>query len=135
MDKFELHPLLQKDTLILADWPLCRLLLMNDQTYPWLVLVPRRPNLVDLHDVSASDAPALSVETRRASRELKAAVGAEKMNVAALGNVCPQLHIHVIARFQNDAAWPKPVWNLKPARPYDDAGLDAIKAKLSTLIG
>lgn len=130
---FELDPLLARDTVALGDWPLCRLLLMNDATYPWLILVPRRADLVELHDLTDGEASTLAGEVSRASRTLQAAVGADKMNVAALGNVCRQLHLHVIARFHGDPAWPRPVWNAVPARPYDAASLAARRAQLQGL--
>lgn len=122
-EDFALHPLLIKDTVPLLDWPLCRVTLMNDAHYPWLVLVPRRPQLVDLDEVGDADRPLLTAEITMASRILKGITSAQKMNVASLGNVCPQLHIHVIARFRDDAAWPKPVWGVKPALPYPPEAL------------
>lgn len=110
---------LDKDTAFVTDWPLCRVLLMNDANYPWLILVPRVEGLRDFHDVPAVQQPALLNEIGRASRALKKLFEAHKLNVAALGNVTPQLHIHVIARQRNDAAWPRPVWGVAPAAPYD----------------
>lgn len=94
---------------------------MNDSTYPWLILVPQRPDLRDLHDVPAADHGPLMAEISRASSALQQFVNPDKLNVAALGNMVPQLHIHVIARFTTDPAWPGPVWGVVPARPYDDA--------------
>ncbi len=120
---FALDPALIKDCVPLLDWPLCQVLLMDDANYPWLVLVPRRPGLRELHDLAAADRAACMAEMERASRALQAATAAFKMNVAALGNVTPQLHIHVIARFPDDPAWPKPVWGQVPARPYPPEGL------------
>lgn len=115
---FALDPQLVKDTVPVVDWPLCRVLLMNDAAYPWLVLVPRRDGLRDLDEVAEADLPLLSQEIQRASRALKRTTGAHKMNVAALGNISPQLHIHIIARFTDDAAWPRPIWGVQPAQPY-----------------
>lgn len=127
---FALHPLLIKDTVTLLDWPLCRVTLMKDANYPWLVLVPRRPGLVDLDEVAEADRAQLTAEITQASRRLKALTQAHKMNVAALGNLCPQLHVHVIARFPDDAAWPKPVWGQVPTLPYPP---EALAERIATL--
>jgi diadenosine tetraphosphate (Ap4A) HIT family hydrolase len=122
-EHFALDPALVKDTHPVMDWPLCRVLLMDEANYPWLVLVPRRPGLRDLDELAATDAAQAWVEIATASRQLKAALGAHKMNVAALGNVVAQLHIHVIARFRDDAAWPKPVWGQLPVQRYEPKAL------------
>jgi diadenosine tetraphosphate (Ap4A) HIT family hydrolase len=109
---FILHERLAADTLPLIDLPLCRVLLMNDSRFPWLVMVPMRPGLRDFHDVGAGDKQAFMAEIDRVSLALEAETGAFKLNVAALGNMVPQLHVHVIARFEGDAAWPGPVWGV-----------------------
>jgi diadenosine tetraphosphate (Ap4A) HIT family hydrolase len=132
---WSLDPKLDHDTAFVVDWPLCRVVLMNDSNYPWLILVPRLEDLRDFHDVPAERQPALSAEIGRASRALQSLFKAHKMNVAALGNVTPQLHIHVIARQSTDAAWPRPVWGVAPAAPYDPIQLGntiaAIQAALN----
>lgn len=117
-DDFVLHELLVKDCYEITDWPLCRLLLMDDTHYPWLVLVPRIAELRDLDEMDEPTLQACMREVAEASRRLKALTKAHKMNVAALGNLCPQLHIHVIARFRDDQAWPGPVWGKVPTSPY-----------------
>ncbi len=122
---FELDPRLEADTWPVIDWPLCRVLLMNDAHYPWLILVPRVAGLVNLHDLDASQAAVLTGESRRASRVLAQVTGAEKTNVAMLGNLVPQFHVHVIARFESDHAWPGPVWGAAPALPYGEQALQA----------
>lgn len=127
---FELHPQLAADTVPVVEWPLCQVLLINDATYPWLVLVPARPDLRDLDDLPQADMALATGEIVKASRALKGLYNPAKINVAALGNMVPQLHIHVIARFEEDAAWPKPVWGVAPAQPY---GPDALRARLSEL--
>ena len=124
MDNFELHPRLAKDTAFITDWTLCRLLLMNESDFPWLVLVPRRDALSDYHDLSQPDLALASNEIVRASRLLQNLFCPDKINVASLGNQVPQLHIHVIARFTTDAAWPKPVWGVTPHRPYAPPALE-----------
>ena len=120
---FQLHEGLAADTVEVGRWPLNLVLLMNDANYPWLVLVPQRPGLRDLHDLAEADLPAMSGEMVQASRLVQSAFAAEKTNVAALGNQVPQLHIHVIARYASDPAWPGPIWGVQPARKYGDQAL------------
>jgi diadenosine tetraphosphate (Ap4A) HIT family hydrolase len=132
---FELHQRLAADTVAVADWALCRVLLMDDATYPWLILVPRRESVVELHDLDAADRSLLVEEMARASAALKAETGADKINVAALGNVVPQLHVHVVARFTSDPAWPRPVWGAVPARPYDPVERDRMLGRLRRALG
>jgi diadenosine tetraphosphate (Ap4A) HIT family hydrolase len=130
MSGFELHPRLAADTAFVADWPLCRVLAMNDARYPWVVLVPRRESVVEIFDLDAADRTVLVEETARAARALKAQSGAAKINIGALGNLVPQLHVHVVARGPGDAAWPGPVWGHGAAQPYDAARLAAFVAAL-----
>jgi len=130
MSGFILHPRLEVDTAFVADWALCRLLAMKDARYPWLVLVPRRSGAVEIFDLDEAGRAVLVEETARASRGLKALSGASKMNVGALGNLVPQLHIHVVARNPGDAAWPGPVWGQGRAQPYADDALAAWTARL-----
>jgi diadenosine tetraphosphate (Ap4A) HIT family hydrolase len=118
---FDLHPRLAADTVALGDFPLCRLLLMNDAQYPWFVLVPRRAGAREIFQLDERDQQQLLKESSQLSRAIMDAFGGEKLNVAALGNLVPQLHVHHVVRFAHDAAWPKPVWGLHPARPYGDA--------------
>ena len=119
-DPFELHPRLAADCAHLAELELSTLLLMNDARFPWCILVPRLPGLKDLHDVPRARWQTLFQEIDAVSRALQSATGAHKLNVAALGNQVPQLHIHVIARATDDAAWPGPVWGVGKPEPYDD---------------
>ena len=116
---FELDPQLDHDCLFLTDWPLCRVLRMNDRAYPWLILVPRRSGKRDLIDLSTADQAQLLAEIAQASRAIKKALKPEKLNVAALGNVVAQLHIHVIGRFTDDTAWPRPIWGVQAPLPFD----------------
>jgi len=118
---FILNPTLDKDTVEVARLDICRVLLMRDKTYPWLILVPAIAGLRDLDDLDASDRNQVMAEIDRASKAMKAVFQPYKMNVAALGNVVEQLHIHVIARFQTDPAWPAPVWGAHPVQDYDGA--------------
>ncbi|MGL5735533.1 MAG: HIT domain-containing protein [Beijerinckiaceae bacterium] len=115
---FQLHPQLAADTIPVGDLALSTVLLMNDARFPWLILVPRRADARDLIDLNESDAGALSGEIRQAQRVLRDLFKPHKLNVAALGNMVPQLHVHVIARFTEDTAWPRPVWGVGAAEPY-----------------
>ena len=117
---FALHPRLAADAIEVGAWPLCRLLLMNDGRFPWLILVPARPGLREIHDLPPVERAVLMEETARASSFMQRAFMADKMNVAALGNQVPQLHVHVIARFVGDPAWPNPIWGHGPARPLSE---------------
>ncbi|MBY0356334.1 MAG: HIT family protein [Rickettsiales bacterium] len=116
---FELDDLLSKDSLFVRDLPLCQVRLMNNALYPWLVLIPRRVDMVEITDLSQADRVTLLDEMAYVSQALQKHTGAYKMNVAALGNQVRQLHVHIIARHTSDAAWPRPVWG-GPAELYSD---------------
>src|SRR5262245_688400 len=117
---FELHPRLAADGIKLGNFPLSVVLLNNDSRFPWCILVPRIEGLRDLHEVPAARRDELVAEIERVSIALKDLSRADKMNVAALGNMVPQLHVHVIARHTTDVAWPTPVWSVPGAVPYAD---------------
>lgn len=123
-DQWSLHPQLARDTLELGDLALSRVLVIKDANYPWLLLVPRRPGIVEIIDLDEVEQAALMVEISRVSRVLKAVTQCDKLNVAALGNAVPQLHVHVIARRKTDKAWPKPVWGVAPPLDHDVAEID-----------
>lgn len=127
---FALHRQLAADCHVLGDAPLCRLLLMNDARYPWCILVPRRDEVREIYQLGAADRLQLLEESTTLGRALMQAFAGHKLNVAALGNVVPQLHLHHVVRFRDDAAWPAPVWGRLPALPYDDAALVACLARL-----
>lgn len=131
---FVLDSRLEQDTLLLGDFPLCRLLLMNDSSYPWFILVPRREEVSELFQLDSADQQLLWRETTALAETLKDTFGADKMNVATLGNMVSQLHMHVIARRRGDAAWPAPVWGHQPAQPYSDAQVEAIRQKLRLVL-
>jgi len=125
---FVLHPRLTADTAIVVDWTLSRVLLMNDKRFPWLVLVPRRADLHELFDLDEAARALLSNEIERAGERLKAwaksrGLGADKINVGIIGNLVPQLHVHVVARAKGDAAWPGTVWGAGAAVHYGAAEL------------
>ncbi|TQV77744.1 HIT domain-containing protein [Denitrobaculum tricleocarpae] len=134
-EAFELHPKLAADTFAITTWPLCEVRVINDANYPWLVLVPRKAGLKDFDDLSPEDMALAGEEIRQASRALRELYRPDKMNVAALGNQVPQLHIHVVARFQGDAAWPNPIWGVVPARPYPDQDDERLVALKEALLG
>src|SRR6516162_8370045 len=117
---WSLHPQLARDTVPVGDLPLARVLLAKDANYPWLILVPRLPGLVELIDLDENAQVQLLGEIAAAARALKSTSQYDKLNIAALGNQVPQLHVHVIARRHSDAAWPKPVWGVKPPSAYSD---------------
>ncbi|MFT5180315.1 MAG: diadenosine tetraphosphate (Ap4A) HIT family hydrolase [Alphaproteobacteria bacterium] len=129
---FELHKQLAADTIEVDRWDCCRVLLMNDAAYPWLILVPQRAGVRELHKLSAVDLALTTAEIVRASEAMERLFQPVKMNVAALGNMVPQLHIHVIARFEDDPAWPQPVWGVAPAAPY---GASDLAARVEALRG
>jgi diadenosine tetraphosphate (Ap4A) HIT family hydrolase len=122
---FELDERLARDALVIGDWPLTRVLLMNDARWPWLILVPRREGMVELTDLELADQTQLTDEAGRAARFLKSHVQADKINVGALGNIVRQLHLHIVARVVGDPAWPGPVWGHGAATPYDDGAARA----------
>ena len=123
MNAWHLHPRLSDDTHPVAHWTLSELRLMDDENHPWLILVPRVEDAIELVDLSEAQQAQLMAEITAASRALQVAFKPHKLNVAALGNLVAQLHVHVIARFENDISWPRPVWGLGSAQPYYPAAL------------
>lgn len=132
---FSLHPRLAADTTLVTDGPLSHVLLMNDARYPWLILVPKRPDLVNYDDLSPEDRKTLGDEAATVSKVLKRRFDTQKTNVAMLGNMVPQLHCHVVARFTDDPAWPGPIWGVGKAEPYDEeTGRDRLAALRADLV-
>jgi len=127
---FVLHPRLKADAIFIADWVLSRVLLMDDSRYSWLVLVPRHQGAVEIFDLDGSERGLLTEEIARAARALKDITGCAKINIGALGNLVPQLHVHIVARNEGDAAWPGPVWGSGTAVRYDAAAREAMLANL-----
>lgn len=136
---FELHSRLQADTRLLGDLPLCRVLLAKDSQYPWLILVPRVANLREIHHLAPAQQQQLMEESCAVATLMEQALRPDKINVAALGNLVPQLHLHHVARFSTDKAWPGPIWGAHPSVPYEEAALLAEAAcwrlKLANLAG
>jgi diadenosine tetraphosphate (Ap4A) HIT family hydrolase len=123
-----------QDTLPVGDFPLCRLLLSNDSNYPWFILVPRRADISEVFELSESEQAQLWKETSQLAQILSELFSADKMNVAALGNVVKQLHMHVIVRHIGDAAWPAPVWGKMAASPYSTGEVADIMSRLKPVL-
>lgn len=132
---FVLDSRLQQDSLVLGEFSLCQLLLSKDANYPWFILVPKRAGVSELFELDAAEQQQLWQETTLLAEALKASYGADKMNVATLGNVVSQLHMHVIVRRQGDAAWPAPVWGKVPAIGYTQEQIDGIRQHVRALLG
>lgn len=133
---FALHPRLLADTVLVGRFELSLLLLSRDANYPWCILVPQREDIREIHHLDATEQMQLIKESCRLSEVMTGLFDADKMNVAALGNMVPQLHVHHIARFTNDPAWPEPIWGKLPTAAYSDAALAERVGRLqAALIG
>ncbi len=132
---FVLDPRIERDSAPLMWLGLCELRLMDDSRWPWLILVPHRPGAVEIHDLTPLDQAMLSFETSLVAQALKRVTDCGKINVGSLGNMVPQLHVHVIARNEGDPGWPGPVWGFGMREPYRRADLhqfvSAMRAALS----
>jgi len=128
----ELHPRLAADCIRLGRFSLSHLLLMNDTSYPWFILVPDRDNIREIFELGGADRVQLLEESCQLSGFLMHSFKGDKLNVAAIGNMVPQLHLHHIVRYQSDRAWPMPVWGRFPAVAYSGSAVDGIKAKFTT---
>ena len=131
MGDFVLHTRLEADSILIRDLGLSQLRLNNVKTVPWLILVPKRVDIKEIYELTPADRAALVEEITTASKALVELYAPDKINVAALGNAVPQLHVHVMARFASDAAWPDPVWGQVEMEPYELKAIVAIKAKLN----
>ena len=132
---FALDSRLKQDTWLIGELPLCSLLLSNDSNYPWFILVPRREGISELFQLDDDDQQLMWRETTAVARVLKELLCADKMNVATLGNVVKQMHMHVIARYTTDPAWPGPVWGKHPAKPYTRDAVLNLRDKLKAIMG
>lgn len=130
MDTFVLHRRLAEDTALALDLPLCTVLLMNDETLPWLILVPRRTGIREIHELEPADRLVLMEELTLASRVACGLYRPDKLNIGALGNIVDQLHIHLVSRYRSDRAWPGPVWGADGARAYAHGRLAAEAARV-----
>ena len=129
-ENFQLHPQLSNDSYVIADFPLSRLLLCNDSVFPWFILVPRVEGIQDIYQLDWQQQQQLLNESSLLSELLMQEFKGDKMNVAALGNVVPQLHLHHIVRYTNDVCWPKPIWGQQALTPYTDQELETIKNRI-----
>ncbi len=127
---WSLNPQLERDTINIGDLPLSRVLVIKDANYPWLLLVPRRVDTVEIVDLNEVEQAQLMTEINRVARALQDITKPDKLNIAALGNVVPQLHVHIIARRSSDAAWPRPVWGVVPALAHDPQEVEAFISAL-----
>jgi diadenosine tetraphosphate (Ap4A) HIT family hydrolase len=134
MSGFSLAPRLSADSAFLLDWPLCQVRLMDDARFPWLILVPRRPGLEEWTQLGAEDLTLLACEIAKAGTALNQMFRPTKLNVGALGNIVRQMHVHVVARFADDAAWPGPVWGYGERRSYEDAKREGLCGELLALL-
>ena len=132
---FELHHQLAADTLWIGNLSLCRVLLMNENRYPWLILVPQRNEIREIYQLSTMERAQLWEESDLVSRQLMRLFKADKLNIAALGNVVPQLHLHHIARFKTDAAWPAPVWGQFKPEAYTQAAAEQLIQAMRQALG
>ncbi|WP_422138455.1 HIT domain-containing protein [Endozoicomonas sp. ALC020] len=133
MSEFQLDKRLDKDCFVMGDLPLCRVLLMNDSQYPWFILVPRVAGVYEAFHLDEEQQLQLACESSLTAAILNDVFEADKMNVASLGNVVKQLHVHHIVRYESDVAWPNPVWGRLPAKPYGQVQVAEIKKKLESL--
>ena len=131
MANFELHPRLAQDSHFLGVTQGSQILLMDDERFPWMILVPEIPETRELHELPNPAFASLTYLVRKTSEVLKRITKADKINVAALGNQVPQLHVHVVARFRGDDAWPQPVWGLDGKRPYEKKTLRQLEEKIT----
>ena len=127
---WSLHSQLERDTIDIGDLPLSRVFVIKDANYPWLLLVPRRTGAKEILDLDEVEQAQPMTEITRVARALKTVTKCDKLNIAALGNVVPQLHVHVIARRTTDAAWPKPVWGQVEAITHDPLEVEAFIREL-----
>jgi diadenosine tetraphosphate (Ap4A) HIT family hydrolase len=130
MPDFQLHPQLQKDCFILGKFELCQVLLMNDCQFPWLILVPQRDGIHEIYELTNDEQILLIQESSYLAKKLAELFNADKLNIAAIGNVVPQLHIHHVVRYENDNAWSAPIWGKFPPIPYSEKERDFIVKKL-----
>jgi len=131
---FTLHPQLQKDCLVLGTLDLCCVLLMRDAQFPWLILVPQREAVSEVYQLTETDQQLLQAESSWLAKRLAEGFSADKMNIAALGNVVNQLHIHHVVRYCDDPLWPKPIWGQLAPQAYSDEALKQVLAKLEGLL-
>lgn len=129
---FTLHSQLSKDCIIVGSFQFNIVLLVNDKHYPWFILVPQKSNIKEIYQLSQQEQQRLLAESSRFSKAIQSIFNADKLNIAALGNMVPQLHIHHIVRYQSDKAWPGPIWGVEPAQEYTQTEIAQVIAQLKT---
>jgi diadenosine tetraphosphate (Ap4A) HIT family hydrolase len=130
---FQLHPQLQKDCILLGKFELCQVLLMNDSQFPWFILVPQRAGIREIYELSNEDQITLISESSYLAQKLATIFTADKLNIAAIGNMVEQLHIHHVVRYKTDKAWATPIWGKFAAVPYSAQQLEDLQARLTPL--
>jgi diadenosine tetraphosphate (Ap4A) HIT family hydrolase len=130
MLNFQLHPRLEQDCFTVGQLALSQLLMMNDCQYPWFILVPRRADITEIYRLAEADRQMLLAESCLLAEKLEEIYRPDKLNVATIGNLVPQLHMHHVARYRSDKAWPAPIWGKLPAQPYDRQQADLQIARL-----
>ena len=133
MSNFQLHPQLQQDCFSVGKFELCQVLLMNDSQFPWFILVPQRHDIREIYQLDAVDQIKLIQESSYLAEKLATIFNADKLNIAAIGNIVPQLHLHHVVRYQTDKAWSAPIWGKFAAIPYTEQQLNQILARLTPL--
>lgn len=131
---YQLHEKLEADTISLGYSDMCEIRLMNDQTWPWVLLVPAVAGIREIYQLQPEQQQALMRESSLLSAAMMSVFGGDKMNVAALGNMVPQLHLHHIVRYEGDPAWPGPVWGKQPPVPYGEGALESVIQKLKPVL-
>lgn len=129
---FKLDARLENDCIVIGSMKLCKLLLVKDSRYPWFVLVPQRAGITEIHQLDREDAISYMIESNAVSRMIEAEFNPDKINIAALGNIVSQLHVHHVARFKNDTAWPDPIWGRGEPNPYNPGDLEELTTKVKT---
>ncbi|MCB5161430.1 HIT domain-containing protein [Marinomonas algarum] len=132
---FELNPILSRDSVLVGEFPLCQLRLINDSQFPWFILVPKRSEVTEAYQLNEEDRSQLMAESCLLSEVLHDAFAADKLNVAAIGNLVPQLHLHHVVRYCNDACWPAPIWGKLTPIPYSEMDLAKILQRIQLLLG
>ena len=133
MSDFQLHPQLQKDCFVLGKFELCQVLLMNDSQFPWFILVPQRAEIREIYELSHEDQITLIEESSYLAQKLATIFAADKLNIAAIGNMVEQLHVHHVVRYKTDKAWAAPVWGKFAAVPYSAQQLEDLRVRLTPL--
>ncbi|MDD5227483.1 MAG: HIT domain-containing protein [Methylococcales bacterium] len=133
MSIFQLHPQLQQDCFLLGRFELCQVLLVNDSQFPWFILVPQRENIREIYQLTPDDQITLIQESSYLAKNLAEIFNADKLNVAAIGNLVPQLHLHHVVRYQTDKAWTAPIWGKFAAVPYTEQQLNELLERLTPL--